>query len=113
MKLVKIYETNNAIVLGFLVLGFIFNQAWCYYIAITVLVLSVFSAYSAKKIAQFWIELGKILGYVNSTIILGLFFFLLLSPFALIIRVFMKKNNSSKTSKWEVNNYRLDFTKPF
>jgi hypothetical protein len=44
MKLVKIYETNNAIVLGFLVLGFVFNQAWCYYIAITVLVISVFSA---------------------------------------------------------------------
>jgi hypothetical protein len=113
MKLVKIYETNNAIVLGFLVYGFIFNQAWCYYIAITVLITSIFSEYSANKIAQLWTQIGKILGYVNSNIILGLFFFLLLTPFALIIRLFIKKNNSFKTSSWETNKYSLDFTKPF
>ncbi len=113
MKLVKIYETNNAIVLGFLVYGFIFNQAWCYYIAITVLISSIYSEYSAYKIAQLWTQIGKILGYVNSNIILGLFFFLLLTPFSLIIRLFIKKKNSFKTSSWETNKYSIDFTKPF
>jgi len=113
MKTEKVYETNNAIVLGFLIIGYLFNFMWCYYIAITVLIISVFNVYSAKKITQFWLYIGKILGYINSKIILGLFFFLLLTPFALIIRLFMKKNYSTKTSNWETNHQHLDFTKPF
>ena len=113
MKKEKVYETNNAIVLGFIIIGYLFNFLWCYYIAIGVLSISVFSAFGAKKIAQFWLYIGKIIGFVNSKIILGLFFFLLLTPFALIIRFFMKKNNSQKTSNWETNHQHLDFAKPF
>jgi hypothetical protein len=113
MKTEKVYETNNAIVLGFIIIGYLFNFFWCYYIAISVLSISVFSAFGAKKIAQFWLYIGKILGYINSKIILGLFFFLLLMPFALIIRFFMKKKNAIKTSNWESNHQHLDFTKPF
>jgi len=113
MKKEKVYETINAIVLGFIIIGYLFNFLWCYYIAISVLIISVFSAFGANKIAQFWLYIGKILSYINSRIILGLFFYLLLTPFALIIRLFMKKNNSQKTSNWETNRQQLDFTKPF
>jgi hypothetical protein len=113
MKKEKVYETNNAIVFGFIIIGYLFNFIWCYYIAISVLSISVFSAFGANKIAQFWLYIGKIIGFVNSKIILGLFFFFLLTPFALIIRLFMKKNNSQKTSNWETNQQQLDFTKPF
>ena len=113
MKKEKVYETNNTIVLGFIIIGYLFNFFWCYYIAISVLSISVFSAFGANKIAQFWLYTGKMLGYINSKIILGLFFFLLLTPFALIIRFFMKKKNVLKTSNWESNHQHLDFTKPF
>ena len=113
MKIEKVYETNNAIVLGFIIIGYLFNFMWCYYIAISVLSISVFSTFGANKIAQFWIFIGKIMGYINSKIILGLFFFLLLTPFALFIRFFMKKKNTIKTSNWETNQQHLDFTKPF
>lgn len=113
MKKEKIYETINAIVLGFIIIGYLFNFLWFYYIAISVLIISVFSAFGANKIAQFWLYIGKILGYINSKIILGLFYFLLLTPFALIIRFFMKKKNTIKTSNWETNHQHLDFTKPF
>jgi hypothetical protein len=113
MKKEKVYETNNAIVLGFIIIGYLFNFLWCYYIAISVLIISVFNAFGASKIAQLWIFIGKTMGYINSRIILGIFFYLLLTPFALIIRLFMKKKNTLKTSNWETNQQHLDFTKPF
>jgi hypothetical protein len=113
MKKEKVYETNNAIVLGFIIIGYLFNFLWCYYIAISVLIISVFNAFGASKIAQLWIFIGKTIGYINSRIVLGLFFFLLLTPFALIIKLFMKKKNALKTSNWETNQQHLDFTKPF
>lgn len=64
----------------------------------------------AYVIDQLWMGLGKIIGAVVSKIILVLFFYLILSPIALLSRIFsksdplkLKKDNASTFNSVEKN----------
>ena len=50
--------------------------------------LSFISPYSLRKPYSLWIKFGNFLGKINSTIILILFFYVLVTPVALIRRLF-------------------------
>jgi hypothetical protein len=47
-----------------------------------------------------WVKFGNVLGHVNSRILLGAIFFLVLTPFALIRRIF---NPDPLKLKWDKN----------
>ena len=55
-----------------------------------------------------WMKLGHILGWVNSRIILGLVFFIVLQPIAFIMRIF--GHNPLKTKKLVQKSYREEKT---
>ncbi|MCB0510620.1 MAG: hypothetical protein H6579_04845 [Chitinophagales bacterium] len=68
----------------------------------------------AKAFSKLWMSFGKALGFVNSKIILSVFFALILSPLALLKRCFGSKNLGSNSSAWLlVENKEEDFTKPW
>ena len=51
-----------------------------------------------------WMKLGHILGWVNSRIILGLVFLIVLQPIALIMRIF--GHDPLRTKKFAQESYR-------
>ena len=65
-----------------------------------------------------WMKLGHILGWVNSRIILGLVFLIVLQPIALIMRIFghdplRTKKNTHKSYREIKTNYKVNLKKIF
>ena len=93
-------------------------RPWTLWISIPTLGLGIFSPRILKKPYQAWMQLGHLLGYVNSRIILGIIFVAILQPLALIMRAFgydpirSRKSNllSFKESK---KGSKIDLTRIF
>ena len=69
---------------------------------IIILSLSFISPLALRKPYDLWIKFGKFLGNVNSKIILILFFYILISPIAIIIRIFNKVFSNKKMKTFYV-----------
>ena len=93
-------------------------RAWTLWISLPTLVIGVFSPRILRKPYQAWMQLGHLLGYVNSRIILGLVFIAVLQPIAFVMRAFgydplrAKKSNllSFKENK---KGSKIDLTRIF
>lgn len=85
-------------VVGFLVLYFVAGYFWdkeiktFLYISGGIGVLSLISETIANLILKVWFKLATVLGWINTRIILGLVFFVFLTPFALLQKLFVRKN---------------------
>lgn len=84
------YISLLVIVVGFLLLHEIFRIKEFYLISISVGVLSLIWSGFAKIILWLWEKISLILGWINTKIILGLFFYIFLTPIALVTRIFSK-----------------------
>tara|TARA_Y100001968_G_scaffold289519_1_gene292599 strand:+ start:169 stop:561 length:393 start_codon:yes stop_codon:yes gene_type:complete len=65
-----------------------------------------------------WMAIGHALGWLNSRIILGLIFFIVLQPIAFIMKFFgydplRKKSINKKTYRESKENYKIDLTRIF
>ena len=67
--------------------GHVFN-AWTIWIGIPILILGISQPSRLFYPYKGWMALGHALGWINSRIILGLVFLLVLQPIALIMQVF-------------------------
>lgn len=121
MKAEKAYLTNMVLAAGFLIIGFFFERKgsdWAYIfptISLVVLVLSSLHLSLAKFIAKWWLEFGKALGTINSTILLSIMFYLFLVPLALLRKAFNRKPSTIK-STWKDRRHDFsaaDFEKPW
>ena len=67
--------------------------------SIIILSLSFISPYALRKPYDLWIKFGEFLGNINSKIILILFFYILISPLAIVKRIINKifSNKKMKT----------------
>jgi hypothetical protein len=85
-------------VVGFLVLYFIAGYFWekeiktFLYISGAIGVLSLMSETISNLILKVWFKIAMVLGWINTRIILGLVFFVFLTPFAWLQRLFVRKN---------------------
>ena len=70
--------------------------------SIIILSLSFISPYILRKPYDLWIKLGKFLGEINSTIILILFFYILITPLAIIKRFFNRIFSNTKMKTFYV-----------
>ena len=67
---------------------------------------------------KYWMLIGNLLGWINSRLILGLVFILVLQPISILMKIFrydplkLKKSNV-KSYKANINNKKIDFTKTF
>lgn len=67
--------------------------------SLLVFFLSIFNPYKLRKPINFWLKIGAFLGKVNSTLILFIFFYLILFPAALIRYVIKFLSNGKKVQK--------------
>ena len=101
----------------FTVLALYFYIKFYYYIAFTVtlagvliLVLTITTPNSLTKLNRLWYSLGIFLGKVISPIVLGGMFFVLITPIALITRLFGR--DELRMRKSFVESYWVDRTPP-
>ena len=100
------------IVVGFLVLYSIFKfnhrevifwgkfkTDYFLYISLGVGILSLLSSTLEGLILKVWFNFALLLGYINTRIILGLVFFVFLTPFAWLQKLFVRKNFLSLKDK--------------
>ncbi len=69
---------------------------------IIILSLSFISPLALRKPYDLWIKFGKFLGNINSKIILILFFYILISPIAIVIRIFNRVFSNKKMKTFYV-----------
>lgn len=116
MKLAKAYQTNMVLVLGFMLIGLYLGIVQIQYIALAVLLLSAISEGLAKWIAKAWMFLGEQMGKVTSFVLLGLIFFVLLTPLAILKRLLGAIRSDLSKSTWQEVNYsnsKESFLKPW
>ena len=70
-----------------------------YIFSLIIILLSSFTPYSLRLPYILWIKLGTILGKLNSNLILFVFFYFFITPFALLKKLLFFGNYLSKTKK--------------
>lgn len=94
-------KTLLVMVVGFLVLYFLFIYIWnkevkaFLYISLAVGLTSLLSQKLGDLILMGWFKIAQILGWINTRILLSLIFFIFLTPFALLQKLFVRKNHLS------------------
>ena len=78
--------------------------------------LSLTKPFLLQPLNKFWMNFGLILGKIISPIVLGIVFFLLITPVACLIRIFgrdeLQLDMTSKNSYW-INRKMLKYSKSF
>lgn len=87
----KTLETLSVLALFFLILFTFFKISWAVYVSIFLLALSLFENPLSEFISASWLNFSKILGKISNFIILCMVFYALITPLALIWRLFNKK----------------------
>ena len=88
------------------------------YVAIALLLIALFVYPLAGLIHRAWMKLAQVLSWVNTRILLGIIFFLILAPMA-FLRKMLSKNNmpiapGEETSYYiDVKGQKVDFEKPW
>ena len=118
------------LLLGFgipLIFGFIFPafrghsfKFWTIWVGSVLILFSFFNPLLLLLPYRGWMYLGHMLGLINSRIILGIIFFIVLVPISLVMRIFgydplkKKKITTNKNSFKEYKlGYKIDLTRIF
>ena len=82
----KAYEGVLALLLGVLLLARLHHPMWLT-VGIVLTLATLLSPWLARMVAWGWTSLAKVLGMVVSRVLLGLMFFLVVTPMALFRRI--------------------------
>jgi predicted membrane protein len=102
----KKYETILAIILGLLVIYWFTEIRWLVTVCLALATIGVLWSTGAGWITYIWLKLSHVLGWVMSKVILGLVFYVILVPIALLSRIFNK--DSLKLKKNKTGGYYTD-----
>ena len=105
MNIKKDIQSILVIVLGFLLLYFIFRWQGFLVISVVLGLPGLLSSYLRTYIVKGWEKLAKVLGFINSRIILSVIFFLILTPIALLSRLFSKDRMQLRRKRPEEDSY--------
>src|ERR1700744_5977378 len=102
-------ETMLVITVGLLVLYVVLRRPVLLYCALGMGIIGVLSFYLSEKIHWAWNKLSLLLGAVSNRVLLGLVFFLVLTPMAVIRRLGKKdrlrRYDRSATSNFSVREH--------
>jgi hypothetical protein len=106
-------KTMLAIVVGTLLVYFVFKKIWIIRIAVVIGLIGLLWDGLSKKIEFFWMKLTWLLSLIVPNILLSVIFFVFLTPIAFLSKIFGDKNqlnlkNNAKSLFRETNK---DFTK--
>ena len=112
--------------LGFpLIIGFLIPlvgghdfRKWTLLISVPSLIIGIIKPTLLNRPYKLWMRLGYFLGWINSKLILGLIFLLVLQPIAFIMKLFgydplRTKNNFLDTYRESKINHKVDLTRIF
>ena len=93
-------------------------QIWTLFISIPTLFIGIIYPNGLRIFYKSWMFLGFILGWINSRIILGLIFFIVLCPTAFFLKLFgfdplRKRNFNQKTYRQIIKTNKTDLRKIF
>ena len=93
-------------------------KTWSLWVGIPSLLLGIIKPSLLFYPYKGWMILGLVLGWINSRIILGIIFLLVLQPIALVMKMFgydpLRKNKSNEiTYKEYKENHKVDLTRIF
>ena len=91
---------------------------WTLWVSIPTLLIGILSPRILRKPYQAWMRLGYLLGYLNSRIILGIVFIVVLQPIAFVMRLFgydplRSKKSNLLTFKENKEGSKVDLTRIF
>jgi hypothetical protein len=109
----KPLRTVLTISVGFIVLYYITNWPWTLQAALLVGLAGIFSKYLSAKIDYVWMKLAWFLSLIMQNVLLGIIFFFLLFPIALLSKLFDKKDplNLKNKSGSNFRNVNKEFNK--
>jgi hypothetical protein len=106
------YVDLYLVALGFGLLSFLFKTPY-FLIGSGLALTACLNASWAYFVAETWKKIAKAMGWVNSRFLLTILFLTLITPLALIHRIF-RKEGQLENSGWKlVKNGETDFTKPW
>ena len=93
-------------------------RAWTLWIGVSGIILGLTSPRLLHYPYKIWMEIGHTLGWINSHIILGLVFIIVLQPIALIMRLtgydpLRRHRRGEKTYRENRQNHHTDLTRIF
>ena len=93
-------------------------QIWTLFISMPTLFIAIIYPNGLKIFYKSWMFLGFILGWINSRIILGLIFFIVLCPTAFFLKLFgfdplRKRNFNQETYRQIIKTNKTDLRKIF
>lgn len=105
-------ETLATLSLAAGVIGFLTKNVGFYYAATLLIFIGLFVKPLANVITKAWLKFSHVLGAINSKILLGLLFFLILSPLGFLFRKFkgdslkIKKKSAEESSYWVTKDHQ-------
>ena len=92
-------------------------RSWTLFISLPTLILTFLKTNLLLYPYRFWIKLGDLLGFINSHLILGIVYLLILLPISLVMRVFgydpLRKIKGQKTYRESKEGYLINLEKIF
>lgn len=79
--------------MGFLTFGILFSLKWALFVSLTIGILGIISNTLSKKIDRIWMGFASLLNYIISPVVLGIVFYIILCPIALLSRFFVKNSS--------------------
>jgi hypothetical protein len=113
------FQTILVITMGFVLIGFFTKANWPYYLSFSIGSISLISDRIALFIVNIWFGLAKILGFINSRILLTIIYYFFLVPLSLISRLSksrtldLKKDQMSYFITRNHQYVKSDFEKPW
>lgn len=102
-----VLETLGVLALACLVVGHFFEHPAWKAAAVAFLVVGLFVKPAANAIARLWLKFAEVVGAFNSRVLLGLIFFVFLTPIALLARIargdvlHLKRRTGADRSYWQ------------
>jgi hypothetical protein len=106
------HKTILVIVIGLLVISFVFKISSLVYIATGIGFLSLLSDKLTEYILFIWMKIAEVLGWINTRILLALVFYIFVFPFSIIFKMITKNplalKKSSYASNYVERNHKYD-----
>lgn len=91
MNRLETLKTLNILALASLVLAYILKDAWPVWLAAIFIGAGVTDNAFGRGIARRWMKFAEVVGHFNTKLLLGIIFYLILTPIAAVYRLFNKK----------------------
>ena len=99
----------------FVLIPYVFHKElneFIIFLSIIILIISIVSPYSLRKPLNLWIKLGNFLSKINSYLILGIFFYVIIMPAAFLrklLKIFIKNKQLNGASYYKYEKLDNDY----